>query len=186
MNEEEHEDVIIKDIEVFQLGMEEGINAKSSPKENCVSVKTYKGQMVCKSQGLSEVKDNNMTDEGLIDTSVGVLISSGIIELIMVVDKDPVDSGLDTLGNEGHVSGNIEPTLHVDHIDFALSDGHDVIEDDQILKDEQMHDLRNDIEKETYVKGHISPVKKDRVNPDMIADKDDLIDNSIDGLGEEA
>ncbi|KAK4360345.1 hypothetical protein RND71_019297 [Anisodus tanguticus] len=127
MDEEKHEDVIIKDIKVFQLGMEEG---------------------------LSEVEDNNVTDEGLIDTSVGVLISSGIIELIMVVDKASVDGGLDTLGMR------------------AMS---------QVLKDEQMHDLTNDVENETYVKGHISPVKKDRINPDMIADKDDLIDNSIDG-----
>ncbi|KAJ8531628.1 hypothetical protein K7X08_034122 [Anisodus acutangulus] len=95
----------------------------------------------------------------------------------MGVDKASVNGDFDALGNEGHDSG-FEPTLQVDAI---VSDGHDVIEEDQVLKDEQIHDLKNDGEKESHVEGHNSHVKEDQFK----IDQDDLIDNAIDVLGEE-
>ncbi|KAJ8556559.1 hypothetical protein K7X08_035777 [Anisodus acutangulus] len=59
----------------------------------------------------------------------------------------------------------------------VVSDGHDDIEEDQILKDEQIHDLTNDSGKESQVEGHINPV--------ILEDKEEVIDSAIDVLGEE-
>ncbi|KAJ8531018.1 hypothetical protein K7X08_025749 [Anisodus acutangulus] len=90
----------------------------------------------------------------------------------MSVNKYLVED--DTTVKEGHDSG-VEPLLHFDHIEAAVSNGQDVTVDDDTLGKES-HDSV-EIGKELPVEGHSSPV--------IPEDREEVIDNVINVLGEE-
>ncbi|KAJ8544166.1 hypothetical protein K7X08_035696 [Anisodus acutangulus] len=157
MDEEENDDVIIKDHEVVQLGNEEDKNKETSTKENCISSVTDEDKIDSKDQGLNELEDSNMTDKDQIDTSVGVGHNSSNIELTMSVYHSKVSwsGGLETSLRVGHDSCNIESTVHVDHIEDAVIGGHDSTE---VI---------------------VADLEEAQANPDLIAAKDGLIDKTI-------